>query len=210
MKLLVGLGIVFWTLLIIGIFAPDIPKEKTAKKVAETPVIPLKDTIVLAEQDYLVYFQNEWNAIEPTKKGVIPKYGDCLDSLQRILDEMDALIEVHPTYAKVTALRLKFLDSDKNKSAQRNYLTYGQIDHLELGAIIEEYYKMRDVIDLSDGVNIVNYKITGQSNKGWLVLVRFIPIGKSHFYEETLDLRYSAKDKSFYVENNVHEKRLYN
>ncbi len=167
--------------------------------------------VVLTEKDYISYFQKQWDSIKPAEKGKIPKYSDYVDNLQKVLTDMNTMVQSDPSaFKQLNSLRLKFIRSYKNTDALKKYATYGQIDDLDLGTTIKEYYKMRDVIDLPDGVDIVNYKITGQSDKGWLVLVRFIPTGKEHFYEETLDVRYSAADKMFYVENHVFNNRLYN
>lgn len=162
----------------------------------------------MSDEEYLTYFQKNWDAVTLVKQDGFPQYETYQRELEAITQDMLRVLERDPEFtfdstSKLNTLRLKLIDSKKYKEALENWLKYGQpYSKYELKSACEYYLKQ--VANDPSSIDIDDWKIEGQSKDGWLVLVKYR--GKNGFGAlvvnvSRFDVRFNPLEKSFYVQS---------
>ena len=130
-----------------------------------TDVTPKKEIPKMTEDECLIYFQKEWDKVELVKKDGISQYETYSDELNSILNDMVTVLEKDPanndlskSTTKLNKLRLKFINSKKNKDATVNWLTYGQ-PHSEYDLQLACESVLKENANDPESINIENCKI---------------------------------------------------
>jgi hypothetical protein len=210
-KLLIVIGSLFWVLIIIGIIATptdkDTPKqEKTGNKIANSETVK-PDTvrvITLTENDYIQYFQTEWDSIRLYKDQGFPQYSDYTDSLQKVVLEINTIVQSNPdSFKRLKKLRLRFISSNKMIKANKNWLIYGQPKlEYDLYEPCEEY--LRENANDPGSIDIDQEMVKGQSNNGWIVAIRYR--GKNAFgglvvNANTFEVKFNPSSQAYSLSN---------
>lgn len=169
--------------------------------VNEAPT-PKQEKYTLTEDDYIKYFQAEWDSVKLVKDDFsgFPKYGKYTDDLSEINRQMSAVVESNPNFSKLEKLRMKFVDSKKWAEADKKWLTYGEPGDREYLISPCRDYIVNNAHD-PYSIDIVDSG-TGQTNKGWKVQVRYRGknmLGNKVINVATFDVRFNPVNKSYYV-----------
>lgn len=146
-------------------------KEEQSSQV-NTPK-PTEPLVIKNEPELIEDFKNKWEAITLTKATGFPQYRTYSNSLLALLQSIYKLTSDTTLHLpKLEKLRLKLLKTKKCTEALAGYLVYGQPnDKSDLTYPCEEYLKQNikdpSSLDISDEV------IKGQSQKGWVVVLKY-------------------------------------
>jgi hypothetical protein len=175
----------------------------------EKPIETKKAIPILSEEEYLKYFQNKWDNVKLTNtSNGLPAYETYSNELDGVLQDILSVCEKDPKFtfkskSKLNQLRLKLIDSKKNKKAMKDLIIYGQpSSKYDLIGCCEFYIK--ENANDPESIDIVASELTGQSKNGWLVKIKYR--GKNAFggiitLISTFDVRYNSLEKAYYVNN---------